>query len=368
MKKIPFNHFNDFYLNHKSGVDSVSGNVFASGKYIRDAHTALLEVNLAKLCGREYAVVTGSCTDALFFAMKAAGVRAGDEVIVPAFSYIASLSPVLMCNAVPVFADICPDNLMIDPDQIEKLISPKTRAILVVQLFGSMLNVAPIREIADKHNLVIIEDAAQALGAQRCGLPGGKSGDVSCISFDPTKIVSAFATGGVVLTDNSEIFREVKQLIHHGRNSSDEYISLGYNSKMSEISAALINLQLDVLDETLAAYRRVASAYFERLKDNSLILAITPGTEVNPTFHKFVIACEHRDSLRKHLADHGIETRVHYNTLLNEHKLLCGFNHRTGKLPVSDVMKNKVLSLPIYPGLGSDELDYICDCIAKWQF
>ncbi|MDD4217897.1 MAG: DegT/DnrJ/EryC1/StrS family aminotransferase [Bacteroidales bacterium] len=366
MKKIPFNIFNSFYLNNKDKIKTISEKILSSGKYIRDENTEILEKNLSVICQRKHAVTTASCTDALFFAMKAAGIQRGDEVIIPTFSYIASLTPILMCDAIPVFADIDVNSLMLDISKVKNLINKKTKAIVFVQLFGSCRNLDQLKSLAKENDLILIEDAAQALGSTNNGKPSASFGDLSCISFDPTKIVSAFGTGGAVLTNNEKYYKKLQMLIHHGRNDNGEFESLGYNSKIPEITAALINLQLSQLDQTIAKTNNIAKRYISKLAHLTDIKLLSPNSEGISTYHKFVILAEKRVELKQYLTNHGVETRIHYSPLLHEQKLLKDYKYLVHDLSISKSIKNKVLSLPIYPGLKNDEIDYICDCIQKF--
>jgi dTDP-4-amino-4,6-dideoxygalactose transaminase len=366
MKEIEFNRFADFYIENKEFSDSFISEVLKSGDYIRGKHTQSLEIALSKLCNRNHAITTASCTDAIFFALKAAGVKEGDEVILPAFSYIASLSPILMCGAIPVFADINPNTLVLNIDLVENLIGEKTKAIIFVQLFGNITNLEKLKQICNKYNIILIEDAAQGLGSQLGFIKGASQGDFSCISFDPTKIVSAFGTGGVVLTNKEEHYSKLKMLIHHGRNENGDFEILGYNSKISELNAVLIKLQLSQLEDTILKTNLIAKRYQLNLKDIPQIEIIQTQFGEISTYHKFVIIVDKRDQLKTFLTKNGIETKIHYSPLLNEQKLLINYTHRVHDLSVSNQIKHKVLSLPIYPGLGYDEIDYICDCIKKF--
>ena len=212
----------------------------------------------------------------------------------------------------------------------------------------------------------MIEDAAQALGSKVNNLNGGEQGDLSCISFDPTKIVSAFGTGGIVLTDNQEYYDKLTKLIHHGRNKNGEFEILGYNSKISELNASIINLQLENLDSILERNNNVANQYFNELANNHNIKIYKPNSNQFSTYHKFVIQTRDRNELRKHLNNNGIETKIHYSTLLHEQKLLKSFEFKTHNLQNSEYAKEKVLSLPIYPNLTKEEISYICNLINNY--
>jgi len=366
MRKIEFNRFNNFIIEHKHDADTIISEVLLSGKYIRDKQTKLLEQNLCSLCDRKFALTTSSCTDAIFFALKAAGIKQGDEVILPSFSYIASLSPILMCGAIPVFADIYPNTLVLDVELIEDLITEKTRAIIFVQLFGNTSNLEKLQNICRDSEIVLIEDAAQSIGSKLNDIHCASQGDISCLSFDPTKIVSAFGTGGAVLTNNEKYYNTLKMLIHHGRNDNGEFEILGYNSKTSELNVALINLQLKYLQKTIETTNIIAQKYFSLLHNIKEIKFVEIQENSRSSFHKFVILVEKRDELKVYLSKNGIETRIHYSPLLHEHKLLKNYRYLFHDLYYSKQIKQKVLSLPIYSGLTNEEIEYICDSIRKF--
>lgn len=366
MKKISFNNFNSFYLQHKNESDALVFEVLESGKYIRDRQNNILESNLCKLCNRDFSLTTASCTDAIFFALKAAGIKEGDEIILPSFSYIASLSPILMCGAFPVFADIDPNTLVLDVELIENIITKKTKAIIFVQLFGNTSNLDKLQKICHDSKIVLIEDAAQALGSCCGNIKGASQGDFSCISFDPTKIVSAYGTGGAIMTNNEKYNDKLQMLIHHGRSNKDEFEILGYNSKIPEVNAALINLQLSFLDKTIEETNNIAEQYVSNLKNIAEIKFVKTNADNISTFHKFVIFAERRDELKIFLKQNGIETKIHYSPLLHEQKLLKDYKYFNHDMSVSKQVKREVISLPIYTGLKKEEIDYICACIQNF--
>ena len=365
--KIAFNKFSGFYSENKEKILLNLERVLNTGEYIRANEIQILETKISKLCNRKFALTTSSCTNAIFLALKTIDIKPSDEIILPSFSYIASLSPILMCNAKPVFVDIRPETLTLDFDLINKAITPKTKAVIFVQLFGYSQDLSELKSFLKEKNIILIEDAAQALGSKVNNLNGGEQGNVSCISFDPTKIVSAFGTGGVVLTDNQKYYDKLTKLIHHGRNKNGEFEILGYNSKISELNAAIINLQLENLDSILERNNKVANLYFAELSNNNNnIKILKPNSNQFSTYHKFVIQAKNRNELRKHLYNNGIETKIHYSTLLHEQKLLNNFEFKTHNLQNSEYAQEKVLSLPIYPSLTKEEISYICECIKNF--
>lgn len=361
--KIAFNKFSGFYSENKEKILLNLERVLNTGEYIRANEIQILETKISKLCNRKFALTTSSCTNAIFLALKTIDIKPSDEIILPSFSYIASLSPILMCNAKPVFVDISPETLTLDFDLIKKAITPNTKAVIFVQLFGCSQDLSELKSFLKEKNIILIEDAAQALGSKVNNLNGGEQGDLSCISFDPTKIVSAFGTGGIVLTDNQEYYDKLTKLIHHGRNKNGEFEILGYNSKISELNASIINLQLENLDSILDKNNNIANQYFAELANNKSIKLLKPNLNQFSTYHKFVILTKNRNELRRYLYNNGIETKIHYSTLLHEQKLLNNFKFKVHSLQNSEYAKEKVLSLPIYPSLIKKEISYICNII-----
>ncbi|MFH2095118.1 MAG: DegT/DnrJ/EryC1/StrS family aminotransferase, partial [Bacteroidota bacterium] len=324
-----------------------------------------LEKHLAKRCKRKFAMMTSSCTDALYFSLKAAGVGKGDEIPVTSFSFISSASCILRTGAIPVFTDIDPVSYMMDLSSLEKYISPQTKAIVAVHLNGQTLPFDKLREFAAKHKLSIIEDAAQALGASWNGEPAGSAGKISCLSFDPTKIVGGYGTAGAVLTDNPEYAEKIRMLRYHGRNNNREYETEGYNSHPSCWQAALIDMQLANLDQIISGRNRVAERYTKQLSAIGKIKlpVILPVNRHN--FHKYIIRVEKRDDLKKHLTVHGIETMIHYPAPLSSQPVFKDF---TSRFPLVNAEKaaKEVLSLPVYPELTDGEIDYICEKINEF--
>jgi len=364
--RIPFYNFEHFFLEHSAEFQDVLAQTMSSGKYIRSGEVNELEFRIAKFCSRKYSVTTGSCTDALFFALSASGVGKGDEVILTPFSYIATLSAIIRCGATPVFADIRDDNLMLNIDSVEQAITSKTKAIIFVQLFGNCIEYEPFQSLAEKKHIILIEDAAQAIGSSYKNMPGGSFGDISCISFDPTKIISAFATGGVLLTDKHEVYQKALSLSHHGRNTNGQYDTLGYNSKLSAFSSGLINLQLNYINNILKKYYNICERYKNNLNKNNNIKLVCPGKDVSCSYHKFVIRVKERELLKNTLAENGIESNIHYDPLLYEHPVIKKTEFIVKPCPVSIKAQKEVLSLPVHLGLSIQNIDYICEIINQF--
>jgi len=358
--KVPFFRYDWFFKENRDKMIAELNAIMSSGQYVNGEYTRKLEQKLAEICDRKHAVATGSCTDALFFALQTAGISQGDEVILPPFSFVATLDSVLRCGATPVFVDISAEHFMLDLDCLEKAVTPRTKAIVLVQLFGNNHpQQEQIRNIAQRHGIPLIEDAAQALGVKSAG----KIGNLSCLSFDPTKIVSAYGTGGAVLTDDETEYSMLKKLVNHGFENGVPQIA-GYNSKISETQAATLLAQIEKLPQTISRMNEVAKRYYSLLDGiNEIIL---PQHCTYPNFHKFVIKAEKRDELRIFLKENGIETKIHYPTLLSEQKILDGRKFLKHDLSNAQKVTKKVLSLPIWPSISEAETLYVCECIKRF--
>ena len=360
--KVPFFRYDWFFQENRNDIMPKLDEIMSSGRYVNGEYTSKLEEKLAEICKRKYAVTTGSCTDALFFALTTAGIKQGDEVILPPFSFVATLDSVLRCGAVPVFVDISPEHYMLNVAKLEEAVTPRTKAIVLVQLFGQCHpQQETIHKIAQKHVIPLIIDAAQAVGIKNNGIPATKVGDIACISFDPTKIVSAYGTGGAVLTDDENACTTIKKLANHGLSNGISEIS-GYNSKISELEAAYILLQIEKLPQTMARLNEVAEKYLSQLdKVKEIVLPHKYCT--GPNCHKFVISTDKRDELRNYLEDNGIETKIHYAKLLSEQKILAGRKFLKHNLTNAKKASKQVLSLPIYPNITDEEISYVCQHI-----
>jgi len=363
---IPFYGIKKFYEENAQEILEVVGRVYSGGMLFGE-ETMQLEKDLVELTGRKYAVTVGSCTDALFFALKSLGVGAGDEVIITSFSFIASVSPILRVRAVPVFVDIDPETCLMDIFDMGKKITPRTKAIIAVHLFGQTVDISSIEKIARKNNIKLIEDAAQGLGAKSGNRMAGSMGQASCLSFDPTKVISAFGSGGAVLTDDEAVYKKIIQLRYHGKGEGDDFVWEGYNSRLSASQSALLSYQLrSHLDKRINRLREIAGIYD---KEIGKIAEINIPESLPGNFHiyhKYVIQTSQRDTLKLYLKENGIDTMIHYTRPLFEYSLFKNRSYKAEKTLVCKNICNKVLSLPIYPELTNQQIDYICNSIKKF--
>ncbi|MGQ9846167.1 MAG: DegT/DnrJ/EryC1/StrS family aminotransferase [Bacteroidales bacterium] len=362
---ISFYGLERFYHAHRETILNLTHGAYEKGYLLDSSEVKLFEQELANFVGRKYAIAVSSCTDALLFSLKALNIKKGDEVLVPAFSFIASLSPILHCEATPVFLDINPQDLSIFVEDIEQKITKKTKAIIVVQLFGGVNNFEIFENLSKKYNIPIVEDAAQALGSkynQRCA---GTLGEISCFSFDPSKIIHAFGTGGAVLTDNEELYQKIKRLHYHGKEQNN-YVEAGYNSRISSSQAALLRWQLSQIDKIINKRTEIAYKYIQQLSEISEISMLQYPRNVASNYHKFAIFTEKRDKLKHYLAEKGIQTNIHYDRLLFEHPIMNNFTYKADKINYAYLIKQNELTLPLYSELTDKEIDYICQSIKSF--
>ncbi len=336
--------------------------VFSSGRLLQGPWIAELERELSLLAGRKYAVAVNSCTDALYFAFAALGIGEGDEVMVPDFSFAATASSVLRTGATPVYVDIG-ENYELDLDHAAALVSSATKAMVYVDLYGRMGDAAVLERFAERHGLLLVEDAAQTLGGVRDGRPAGSAGAVSCFSFDPTKVVSAPGSGGALLTDDDGVAERAFALSHHGKSRTGDFDAVGQNAQMSSIVAAVLSAKLAHEEEWLRARQRVAAAYGEALAGTPAVVPERPADREH-VFHKYVVRVPDRDAVRAGLEARGVSTLVHYPTALSALPFAAAASKRGGGERAAR-FAHEVLSLPVHAHLRDDEIDRVCEALAE---
>jgi dTDP-4-amino-4,6-dideoxygalactose transaminase len=289
-------------------MDVVSG-LLDSGQFILGDDLTKFETSFAQLCGTKYAVGVANGTDALFLSMKVLGLEKGDEVITAPNSYLASASSIHLAGATPVFADVRAD-LNIDPEQIRKAITPKTKAIIPVHLTGRPADMEAILAIAEEFHLAVIEDAAQAVSAGYRNIPVGSFGHTGCFSLHPLKNLSACGDGGVITTSNEDLYQKLLKARNHGLRNRDECEFWSYNSRLDNLQAALLNIKLKKLPEWTDRRRKTASYYNERFSELDMILP-KDKTDEKAVYHTYIVQTERRDELKDFLSKKGIDTKIH---------------------------------------------------------
>jgi dTDP-4-amino-4,6-dideoxygalactose transaminase len=326
--------------------------VLASSQFVLGERGRALEAALAARCGVRHGVGVGSGTDALRLALAVLGVGPGDEVVTPAFSFVASASTIVMAGATPVFADVDPRTGGLDPAAVERALSPRTRALVAVHLYGHPAPMDALVPLARAHGVAVVEDAAQAVGASLHGRPVGAWGDVACLSFYPTKNLGACGDGGMIVTDRDDLAERCRRLRHHGDAGRYRHLELGYCSRLDEVQAALLTVKLARLEAWTEARRRLAAQYTADLAGLPLGLPVEqPGAR--HVYHVYTVRHPRRDALARALAELGVGTAVHY-PLAVPGQPMFGLDDAP-RWPHAWQAAREVLSLPCYPELREDE-------------
>jgi dTDP-4-amino-4,6-dideoxygalactose transaminase len=335
--------------------------VLDSTRFILGAEGEALEAEIAAFCGVRHAIGVASGTDALRVALAALGVGPGDEVITPAFSFIASSSTIAMAGATPVFADIEPETFALDPGAVERAITPRTRAIMPVHLYGHPAALDRLVRIARDHRVALLEDAAQAIGASWQGRPAGAWGDVACLSFYPTKNLGACGDAGMLLTDREDLAARARRLRHHGDGGRYRHLELGWCSRLDELQAAVLRVKLARLPAWIDARRRVAERYRARLAGLPLTLP-HERAGAHHVYYLFTVRHPRREPFARALAELGVGTAVHYPIPVPEQPMFEGAG-AAGAWPESRRAAREVISLPCYPELRDDEIDLVAEAV-----
>jgi len=356
---IPFLDLKLPYIELKNEIDEAIARVVASGWYIGGVNVESFEAHYASYCGANFAVGVANGLDALRLALLAMGVVAGDEVIVPSNTYIATWLAVSQCGAIPVPVEPVVGTYNIDPNLIESAITPKTKVILPVHLYGQPVDLDPIITTAKKYGLFVLEDAAQAHGARYKGQRLGSHGDAVAWSFYPGKNLGAMGDGGAVTTNNPELAKKIRILGNYG--SMQKYVNevKGFNSRLDPLQAAILQVKLKYLDEWNDRRKNIATQYLNGMKNSKLVLPTVPEW-ADPVWHLFVVRHPQRDVFQNYLAMAGINTLIHYPVPPHLQNAYAEYNAIKGKFPIAESMANEVISLPIGPHLNfSDVLTLI---------
>lgn len=338
--------------------------ILKSTQFILGPNLSALETEVASYHGAGYAVGLASGTDALHLSLRAVGIGSGDEVITTPFTFIATAEAISYTGARPVFVDIDPRTFNIDPSGIEEKITERTRAILPVHLFGHPADMESILSIAGKYNLKVIEDAAQAFGAEYRGKKIGTYGDTGCFSFFPSKNIGCYGDGGMLITDSKEIAERTRALRNHGSRERYYHSEIGFNSRLDEIQAGILRIKLKRIDEYNRMRRNNALVYRKRLKGLPLILP-EDKPYIYHVYNQYTIRSKKRDAIRKALEGNSIASMIYYPLPLHLQKVYRNLGYKEEDLPESENAAKEVLSLPIYPELKEEQIEEVCNVIRK---
>lgn len=361
---IPFVDLSGQYLSIRAEIDSAVAAALESGWYVLGAQVRAFEEEFSAYCGVAHGVGVGSGTEALHIALAALDLPPGSEVITTAHTAVATVAAIEMAGLRPVFADIDPATYTLAPEKIEAAITPRTRAILPVHIYGQMCDVAPIMEIARRHSLRLVEDCAQAHGATYRGRRAGSLGDVAAFSFYPTKNLNAAGDGGMIVTDDPALAERARLLRQYGWK--EHYLSSirGLNSRLDELQAAILRVKLRHLDRWNERRRELAHLYDRLLSESGLVLPAAPPY-VGHVYHLYVVRCAGREALRERLKAHGVSSLVHYPVPVHLQPAYADLGYGPGSLPQTERAAAEILSLPLYPEMTEAMVRRVAECILE---
>lgn len=365
-QSIPLVDLQAQYATIKTEIDSAIQRIVESAQFIMGPDVAAFEDEFAAWCGAPHCVGLSSGTAALELTLRALGIGPGDEVITVAHTFIATAEAISAVGAKPVYVDIDPLTYNLDPEALAAAVTPRTRAVMPVHLYGQPADMTRIGALAAQRGLAIVEDAAQAHGASWNGKPVGTLGDAACFSFYPGKNLGAYGDAGAVVSQRAELAAQVRSLRNHGRRSKYLHDQVGFGHRIDTLQAAILRAKLPFLSEWTAARRRLAARYNELLTNSGVTLPYV-AAEANPVWHLYVIRTPERDALLKELESKGIGAGVHYPVPLHLQPAYAFLGYGAGSLPVSEEVAATCLSLPLYPEMSDAQQDQVVDVVRQFM-
>lgn len=363
---IPFVDLNAQYQTIKDEIDEAIRGVLESSQFVLGEQVEAFETDFAKFCGTQHALGVNSGTSALHLALLAAGVKAGDEVITVSDTFVATAAAIRYTGANPVFVEIDPRSCTMDPQTIAAAITTRTKVIIPVHLYGGCADMDPIRDIARQHNLIVIEDAAQAHGAEYNGARAGSLGDLACFSFYPGKNLGAYGEAGAVATDNDQYAAAIRRLRDHGQSRKYYHDEVGYNYRMEGIQGAVLRVKLRHLDDWTAARRSHAVRYRDALAGSGVRL-LEPLTQGRCAWHIFPVFTPRRNELLEHLRIRDIGSGIHYPIPVHLQRGYADLGYQAGDFPLTEQACNEVLSLPMYAELPHNHLMEVAAAVHEFS-
>jgi dTDP-4-amino-4,6-dideoxygalactose transaminase len=361
-RSVPYFDYRQVFTSEEAALLAVVQDVGRRGAFIMQRDLAEFEKNLARFLGAKYVLGVGNATDGLHIALRAVGIQPGDKVVFSSHTMVATAAAIHFAGGVPLPVECGPDHL-IDPAAVEAAVTPRTHAIMPTQLNGRTCDMDALQSIADRHGLLIAEDAAQALGSKFRGRCAGTFGVASAISFYPAKVLGCFGDGGAAITNDDTIYERIFQMRDHGRNAQGQIVSWGLNSRLDNLQAAILDLRLKRIDATVAHRRAIASIYQERLCDlEELVLPPAPDSDPDhfDVYQNYEIEAERRDELKHYLAECGVGTLIQWGGKAVHQWPKLGFTQR---LPYTEHLFTRMLMLPMNTSLTDDDVHYVCDSI-----
>ena len=360
--QIPFIDLKSQYEMYKEEINKEVLDVLSSAQFIMGPQVTKLEENLALYTGAKYAYACSSGTDALLLALMAIDIEPGDEIITTPFTFIATAETIALLKAKPVFVDIDETTYNIDPKHIEAKITPRTKAIMPVALYGQCADMVEINAIAQKHNLVVIEDACQSFGAEYKGKKSCNVSHIGCTSFFPSKPLGCYGDGGAIFCSDDALAAKIKSLLNHGQGKRYEHKYIGINGRLDALQAAILNVKMNHFDAEVAKRIEVGERYSALLKD---VDVITPKimSDRNSMYAQYSIRVKNRETLMQKLNDAGVPTAVHYPIPLHLQEALSYLGYKKGDFPLSEQVGTEIMSLPMSPFLTTEQQDFVVNAI-----
>ncbi len=338
----------------------IESSAFAGGPFVER-----FEEEFASFCGSSYAIGVGNGTDALWLALLALGIGEGDEVITVPNTFIATAEAITYCKARPVFVDVDPDTFTMNPAELEKSLTKKTKAIIPVHLFGQPADMDPILEFARANGLFVVEDAAQAHGAQYKGQKAGTMGDAGCFSFYPGKNLGAFGEAGAVVTNDPELRKQIQMLRDHGQSRKYYHSTMGWNCRMDGIQAAILSIKLSHLDKANSLRRKHALEYNQAFAGIDEVLTPFEAKYARHVYHVYAVRVQERDAVLRHLQEKGVGYAVHYPVLVHLQEAGRNLGYTKGAFPIAEKLADEFLSLPMFPELTEEQIEYVGRCVSE---
>ncbi|VAX37982.1 Aminotransferase, DegT/DnrJ/EryC1/StrS family [hydrothermal vent metagenome] len=364
---VPFIDFKEQYYTIREEIDAGLKAVFEKGNFILGEETKNFENDFAKYCDAQYGIGVNSGTDALYLALGTQGIGLGDEVILPTFTFIATALCISYTGAKPVFVDVEEHTYNIDPQKFKEAITEKTKAIILVHLYGQPANMDEINAIAKENNITVIEDACQAHGSNYKGKRVGSLGDIACFSFYPTKSLGAFGDGGMIVTNSKVVCEKAVMLRDYGRESRYDHTIKGFNSRLDTIQAVILAAKLKHLDGWNKLRNENAAYYAELLKDVDGVYTPTIQEDRGHVFQTYAIRLPggHRDEILEKMKEKGVGVLIHYPIPLHLQTAYKDSGHKKGDFPVAEKLSDEVLSLPMFPHMQKEQMDYVCESLKE---